>query len=174
VEIADPLASVGGSRTVSPTPLSAGNPCIAPLLTGRFNRPPSDHGVLICASPPPGALGLAGHRGVTFAPFAAKSGESIADIETVQQMPRLQSPVMPRYATGAAVRRDQLDTEWLARNGIEVMPQGRFFGESESVSLVQWAESELHARRRILGALDVPPTTLTATVEVPTDFKLHD
>ena len=89
-------------------------------------------------------------------------------------MLRLQSPVMPRYATGAAVRPDQLDTESLARNGIEVMPQGNFFGEPESVSLVQWAESELHARGRILGALDVPRTTLTATVEVPTDFKLHD
>jgi hypothetical protein len=81
---------------------------------------------------------------------------------------------MPRYATGAAVRPDQLDTECLARNGIEVMPQDNFFGELETVSLVQWAESELQARGRILGALDVPRTSLTPTVEVPRDFKLHE
>jgi hypothetical protein len=89
-------------------------------------------------------------------------------------MLRLQSPVMPRYATGVDVRLDQLDTECLARTGIEAMPQRKLFGEPESVSLVQWAESELHARGRILGALDLPPTALTPTVEVPADFKLHN
>jgi hypothetical protein len=80
---------------------------------------------------------------------------------------------MRRYATGAAVPADQLDTAGLARNGIEVMPQSNALG-AQSVSLVQWAESERSARGRILGVLDVPPAALTATVEVPVDFKLHE